>query len=137
MRVLWWIGATAALAAGAACGKKGTAATAPLPVDSINVAGAWAGCITEPHVTCAPVSMTLTDSSLTDSTAALAGTGNWGDAVAISGHSTDTRVTLTGTTEAVLQAWTFVGVVSGNSLTGNITIPGVDSTYSTTFTRSP
>lgn len=137
MRVLWCVGAAAALGAVAACGAKAKVATAPLPMDSVSVAGAWSGCISEPHVACAPVSMTLTDSSLTDSTAALAGSGNWGDEVAITGQSADTRVTLTGTTVAVLQEWTFVGYVSGDSLTGNITIPGVDSTYATTFTRAP
>lgn len=137
MRVLGCFGAAAALAAGAACGAKSTAATAPLPVDSVSVAGAWSGCIAEPHVACAPVSMTLTDSSLTDSTAALTGSGNWGDEVAITGHAIDTRVTLTGTTLAVVRGWSFVGTVSGDSLTGNLTIPGVDSTYATTFTRAP
>ncbi len=120
-----------------ACGKKTTVATAPVVLDSTTVAGAWTGCITEPHVSCVSVSMTLVDSSLTDSTAALAGTGNWGDNVVLAGHLVDSRVTLDGTTPAVLQGWSFVGVLSGNTLSGNLTIPGVDSTYSTTFTRSP
>jgi hypothetical protein len=120
-----------------ACGKKSTTATAPSDIDSTSVAGAWTGCITEPHVTCSPVSMTLTDSSLTDSTAALAGTGNWGDNVVIKGTLLDTRVTLSATTIAVLQGWSFVGVLTGNTLSGTLAIPGVDSTFSTTFTRSP
>jgi hypothetical protein len=119
------------------CGKKYAVATAPVLLDSTTVAGAWSGCITEPHVACAPVSMTLIDSSLTDSTAALAGTGNWGDNVVLAGRLVDARVTLDGASPAVLQGWSFVGVLSGNTLTGNLSIPGVDSTYSTTFTRSP
>jgi hypothetical protein len=119
------------------CGKKYVAATAPVLTDSVTVGGAWTGCITEPHVVCAPVSMTLVDSSLTDSTAALAGTGNWGDNVVLAGHLVDTRVALDGVSPAVLQGWSFVGVLSGNTLTGSLSIPGVDSTYSTTFTRSP
>jgi hypothetical protein len=137
MRILLCVGAAAALSAVVSCGKKSSVATAPLSVDSVNVAGAWTGCIAEPHVSCAPVSMTLTDSSLTDSTATLGGSGNWGDAVTIAGHSTDARVTLSGATVAVLQAWTFVGVVSGDTLTGTLAIPGVDSAYTTTFTRTP
>ena len=137
LRVVSCFAATAALVAAVACGKKAAAVTTPLAIDSISVAGAWSGCITEPGVVCAPVSMTLTDSSLTDSTAALTGSGNWGDAVNITGHAVNARVTLTGTTIAVLQAWTFVGVVSGNTLTGNLAIPGVDSAFATTFTRSP
>lgn len=119
------------------CGKKSTTATAPSTIDSTTVAGAWAGCITEPHVTCSPVSMTLTDSSLTDSTAALAGTGNWGADVVIKGTLLDTHVTLSATTNAVLQGWSFVGLLNGNTLSGNLTMPGVDSTFTTTFTRSP
>ena len=136
-RVVSSFAASVALVAAVACGKKAAAVTTPLPVDSISVAGAWSGCITEPQVQCAPVSMTLTDSSLTDSTAALTGSGNWGDNVVITGHAVNARVTLTGTTTAVLRSWTFVGTISGNSLSGNLAIPGVDSTYSTTFTRSP
>jgi hypothetical protein len=120
----------------AACGKKSASATAPLIVDSVSVAGTWAGCIVEPHVTCSPVTMTLSDSSLTDSTAAVTGTGNWGDNVVIKGNLLDARITLSATTVAVLQGWSFVGVVAGNTLTGNLTMPGVDSTFTTTFTRS-
>jgi hypothetical protein len=119
------------------CGKTTTVATAPVVLDSTTVAGAWTGCITEPHVNCVSVSMTLVDSSVTDSTAALAGTGNWGDNVVLAGHLIDSHVTLDGTTSAVLQGWSFVGVLSGNTLSGNLSIPGVDSAYATTFTRSP
>jgi hypothetical protein len=133
------LGFVAVVAAGSmlACGKKSTTATSPSTTDSTTVAGLWTGCITEPHVTCSPVSMTLTDSSFTDSTAVLAGTGNWGDNVVIKGNLLDSRVTLSATTIAVLQGWSFVGVLAGNTLTGNMTIPNVDSTFSTTFTRSP
>ena len=120
-----------------ACGKKSAAVTAPVAVDRISFAGAWTGCTTEPQVPCAPVSMTLADSSLTDSTAAVTGSGNWGAQVVITGRALNSRVTLTGSTVAVLRSWTFVGTLSGNTLTGNLAIPGVDSTYTTTFTRAP
>jgi hypothetical protein len=137
MRFVCGFVAVVAAIAVVGCGKKSTVATAPVVIDSTSVAGAWAGCITEPHVSCVSVSMTLTDSSLTDTTAALAGTGNWGDNVVLAGHLVDLRVTLDGKTSAVLQGWSFDGVLSGNTLSGNLTIPGVDSSYSTTFTRSP
>lgn len=118
------------------CGKKKVAVTEPV-VDSISLAGKWTGCTTEPGISCSAVSMTLADSSLTDSTAAVMGTGNWGADVVITGQADTTHVTLTGTTEAVLRAWTFVGTISGDTLTGTMAIPGVDSTYATTFTKSP
>ncbi len=137
MRFVCGFAAAVAVIAVVGCGKKSAVATAPIVLDSTTVAGAWTGCITESHVSCVSVSMTLTDSSLTDSTAALAGTGNWGDNVVLAGHLVDSRVTLDGTTSAVLQGWSFVGVLSGNTLSGNMTTPGVDSTYATTFTRSP
>ena len=137
MRFVYGFATVVAAITAVGCGKKTTVATAPIVLDSTTVAGAWTGCITEPHVSCVTVSMTLVDSSLTDSTAALAGTGNWGDNVVLAGHLVDSRVTLDGTTPAVLQGWSFVGVLSGNTLSGNLSIPGVDSTYSTTFTRSP
>jgi hypothetical protein len=137
MRFVFGIAGVVAAVSIAGCGKKYAVATAPVLLDSTTVAGVWSGCITEPHVACAPVSMTLVDSSLTDSTAALAGSGNWGDNVVLAGHLVDTRVTLDGASPAVLQGWSFVGMLSGNTLTGSLSIPGVDSTYSTTFTRTP
>lgn len=137
LRILACVAATTALTAiGSSCGKKKVAVTEPV-VDTISFAGTWTGCTTEPGIPCSAVSMTLTDSSLTDSVASVTGTGNWGADVVITGHADTTHVTLTGTTEAVLRAWTFEGTISGNTLTGTLAIPGLDSTYATTFTRSP
>lgn len=135
-RIVAALAAAAALGAMAGCGKK-KAVTEPLVIDSTTFAGAWTGCTTEPGIQCSAVSMTLSDSSLTDSTALVTGTGNWGDEVVITGHADTTRVTLTGTTTGVLRSWTFVGMISGDTLRGNMTIPGVDSAYTTVFTRTP
>jgi hypothetical protein len=117
--------------------KKSSATTAPVISDTFSVAGPWGGCITEPHATCVPVTMTLSDSSLTDSTANITGTGNWGETVVIKGKFVDSTLTLNATTVGVLQGWSYSGVLSGSSITGNISIPGVDSTYQAVFTRSP
>jgi hypothetical protein len=117
--------------------KKGSLATAPGVADSFTVAGSWSGCITEPHVSCSPVSMTLSDSSLTDTTATVTGTGNWGANVAIHGKINDSKVSLDAATEGVLQGWSFSGILSGASIAGNMTIPGLDSTYQAVFTRTP
>ena len=137
LRIATLAAATLAIAAiGSSCGKKKTAVTEPV-VDTISFAGTWTGCTTEPGIPCSAVSMTLADSSLTDSTASVTGTGNWGADVVIRGEADSTHVTLTGTTEAVLHAWTFEGTISGSKLTGTLAIPGLDSTYATTFTRSP
>ena len=81
--------------------------------------------------------MTLADSSLTDSSATVTGTGNWGATVTIRGKIVNSNVTLEATTVGVLQGWGFTAVVSGNSLTGNMTIPGNPSTFQATFTRTP
>jgi hypothetical protein len=126
-----------AIACVAAGCKKSTAVTAPTVVETLDASGVWTGCITEPHVTCEPVSMTLTDSVLTDTTAAVTGTGNWGDNVVIVGKLANPIVTLNAKATAVLQGWSFAGSLNGNTLTGNMTLPGVDSSYTTSFTRTP
>ncbi len=81
--------------------------------------------------------MTLADSSLTDSSATVTGTGNWGATVTIRGKIVNSNVSLDATTVGVLQGWSFSGVLSGNSLAGNLTIPGNASSFPATFTRLP
>ena len=120
-----------------ACGGKSTATTAPQFVDTFSVAGSWTGCITESNGACAPVSMTLADSSVSDTSAVVTGSGNWLHNVAIHGKLFDARVTLNASATDVLQGWTFTGTLAGNSLSGNMTIPGNDSTFAAVFTRSP
>ena len=119
----------------AGCNK--STVTAPTTTYSITLAGAWSGCITEPGVTCSPVTMTLTDSSLTDSSAAVAGTGNWGAAVTIHGKIVNSEASLDATTVGVLQGWSLSAVLSGNTLAGSMTMPGNASSYPATFTRAP
>ena len=81
--------------------------------------------------------MTLTDTSLTDSSETVVGAGNWGQSVAIHGKVVDSTVTLTASEEGILQNWNFDGLVSGNSMTGTMTVPGNATAYAATFTRSP
>jgi hypothetical protein len=111
--------------------------TAALITDSFSVTGTWTGCLTEPGVQCSPLSMTLADSSLTDSTATVVGTGNWGASVAIKGKLNDALVTLNATSPGVLQGWSFSGVVSGSTVSGTMTVPDNSSSFQATFTRSP
>lgn len=118
----------------AGCSKSATTAATTA---ALTVAGVWSGCIREQGASCSPASMTLTDSSLTDSSATVTGTGNWGAAVTIRGKIVNSNVSLAATTVGVLQGWSFSGVLSGNSLAGNLTMPGIDSSFSATFTRSP
>ena len=120
----------------AGCNKASTT-TAPIIADNLSVAGTWTGCLKEPLVPCSAVTMTLTDSSLTDSSAAVLGTGNWGASVAIHGKLVDTNVNLDASAVGVLQGWSFAGNLSGNSITGNMSVPGNDSTFQATFTKSP
>ncbi len=119
-----------------ACSKS-TAATAPAITDSFSVAGAWTGCLTEPGVQCSPLTMTLADSSLSDSTATVTGTGNWGSTVSIKGKLFDSIVTLNATAPGVLHGWSFSGVVSGNTVTGTMTVPDNSSAFQAVLTRSP
>ena len=112
----------------AAC-NKATTTTAPIIADSLSVAGSWTGCLTEPLTSCSAVTMTLTDSSLTDTSAAVLGTGNWGATVAIHGTLTSTNVSLDASAVGVLQGWSFAGILSGNSITGNMSVPGNASTF--------
>jgi hypothetical protein len=125
-----------AIATLAGC-KKTTTITALSTTDSLSVAGLWSGCLTEPLVPCSPISMTLTDSSLTDSSETVAGSGNWNGSVAIHGKAVNAAVTLTASEEGVLRDWSFDGILSGNSITGTMIVPGSDTTYSATFARAP
>jgi hypothetical protein len=120
----------------AGCSKSATT-TAPVITAAFTVAGPWSGCIREPGASCSPASMTLADSSLTDSSATVTGTGNWGATVTIRGKIVNSNVSLDATTVGVLQGWSFSGVLSGNSLAGNLTIPGNASSFPATFTRLP
>jgi hypothetical protein len=129
--------AFALIAVAAACGAKTAETTAPVIVDTFTVAGTWTGCLIEPQVPCTPISMTVADTSLTDSTANVSGSGNWGQAVAIHGKLFEANVSLDATATGVAQGWSFTGVVAGASLTGNMTVPGKDSTFQASFTRSP
>ena len=127
-----------AVAVAILAGCKGSSTTTALTVkDSLSVAGSWTGCMTEPLVSCSPVSMTLTDSSVTDSSETVSGAGDWGESVAIRGKAVKAVVTLTASKEGVLQDWAFVGLLAGNSITGTMTVPGNDSTFQATFARSP
>jgi hypothetical protein len=125
------------IAAAAACAPKSTVATAPVILDTFSIAGSWTGCLVQPHVTCTPISMTVVDTSVTDSTARVIGSGNWGQNVAIHGTLFEAIVSLDATATGVVQGWSFTGVVAGTSLTGNMSVPGNDSTFQATFTKSP
>ena len=114
-----------------------TVTTDPLTTDNVLVSGTWSGCLVEPREPCLPISMTLADTSLTDSTETVGGTGNWGANVTIKGKLGDLNLSLNAATEGVLQGWSFTGVITGNSIAGNMTVPGNDTTYQATFTRSP
>jgi hypothetical protein len=116
---------------------KSTTTTAPAITDSFSVAGAWTGCLTEPGVQCSPLTMTLADSSLSDSTANITGTGNWGSSVAIKGKLFNSIVTLNATSPGVLQGWSFSGALSGSTVTGTMTVPDNASTFQAVFTKSP
>jgi hypothetical protein len=120
----------------ASCSKS-SSTTAPAITDTFSVAGTWTGCLTEPGVQCSPLTMTLADSSLSDSTANVAGTGNWGAGVAIKGKLFDALVTLNATSPGVIQGWSFSGVLSGNTVTGTMTVPDNTSSFQAVFTRSP
>ena len=112
-----------------------TSTTEPAVADTFSVAGAWTGCLTEPGVQCSAVSMTLADSSLTDSTASVSGTGNWGVNVAITGMLNNALLTMNATSPGVLQAWNFSGTLSGNTLAGTMTLPNNGPAYQVVFTR--
>lgn len=116
---------------------KPSVVTAPVTTDSVTLADSWSGCVTEPGVACSPVSMTLTDSSLTDSSATVSGTGNWGANVTIHGKIVKSDANLDATTVGVLQGWSFSAVLSGNTLAGSMTMPGNASSFPATFTRAP
>ena len=117
--------------------KKGSSVTSTAVVDPLAASGAWTGCMVEPTIACEPVSMTLTDSVTTDSTETVAGTGNWGSTVTIKGQLVDAKLTIDGTATGIIQKWTFTGTLTGNALSGNMTVPDIAVTYPTTFTRSP
>src|SRR5262249_11144900 len=119
------------------CGAKSTPVTAPVIVENFSIAGTWSGCIVEPHQSCVPVSMTLTDSALTDSTGKVAGSGNWGSTVAIKGKLVNAAATLDGNESGIVEGWAFSGTLSGSTLNGSMNVPGVDSAYAATFTRTP
>ena len=121
------------IAAAAACGSKSTATTAPVVVDTFSIVGTWSGCLVEPQVPCTPISMTLTDTSTTDSTANVYGSGDWGQAVAIHGKLFEADASLDASATGVAQGWSFTGVVVGTSLTGNMTVPGKDSVFQANF----
>src|ERR1035437_10285461 len=134
MRVVLALAIVSSMLAGC---KNSAATTAPATIAATSDAGSWTGCMREPGVSCSSDSMTLADSSLTGSSATVTGTGNWGAAVTIRGKIVNSNVSLAATTVGVLQGWSFSGVLSGNSLAGNLTMPGIDSSFSATFTRSP
>jgi hypothetical protein len=134
MRLVASFAAAALMLAGCS---KSTSTTAPAITDSFSVTGAWTGCLTEPGVQCSPITMTLADSSLSDSTANVSGSGNWGATVAIKGKLFDSIVTLNATSPGVLQGWSFSGVVSGSTVTGTMTVPDNTSTFQAVFTKSP
>jgi hypothetical protein len=128
----------ASIAAASAACKKGTAAvTAPLVTDTLSVAGSWTGCIVQPNGSCSPVNMTLADSSLSDTSAAVTGTGNWGANVTIKGRLVDSQLTVDATTVGVIEGWSYSAALSGHSLSGVLTIPGNASSFTATFTRTP
>jgi hypothetical protein len=130
----------AACLVSAACKKTASnvITTDPLTTDdSILVSGTWNGCLIEPREPCLPITMTLADTSVTDSTETVGGTGNWGANVTIKGKLGDTKLTLNAATEGVLQGWSFSGFISGNAISGNMTVPGNDTLYQANFTRSP
>ncbi len=114
-----------------------TVTTDPLTTDNVLVSGTWSGCLVEPREPCLPISMVLADTSVTDSTETIGGTGNWGANVTIKGKLGDLNLSLNAATEGVLQGWSFTGVIAGNSISGNMTVPGNDTAYQATFTRSP
>lgn len=121
-----------------ACKKTASIVTTdPLLTDSVLVSGSWSGCLVEPREPCLPISMVLSDTSLTDSTETVGGSGNWGANVTIKGKLGDFKLTLNAATEGVLQGWSFSGLIAGNSISGNMTVPGNDTTYQANFTRSP
>ncbi len=129
--------AFALIAVAAACGAKAAATTAPVIVDTFSIAGTWTGCLVEPQVPCTPISMPGADTAVTDATANVSGSGNWGQAVAIKGKLFEANVSLDATATGVAQGWSFTGAVAGASLTGNMTVPGKDSSFQANFTRSP
>jgi len=113
--------------------KKTSVATAPV-VATVNAAGSWSGCFSGGSCS---LSMTLADSAETDSTGALKGAGSWVTPVTVKGTRTDSAVTLHATDTGQTLGWSFLGVLAGNSLTGHMTGPSIDSTAQVTFTRSP
>jgi hypothetical protein len=136
MRSVFAFVAAVALVTG--CKKAATAVTTdPLTTDTVVVSGSWSGCLVEPREPCLPISMVLADTSLTDSTETIGGTGNWGANVTIRGKLGDLNLSLNAATEGVLQGWSFTGTIAGNAISGTMTVPGNDTTYQASFTRSP
>ena len=117
--------------------KKASVTTAPVIAADVSYAGVWSGCVTEPLVTCVPVTMTLTDSAVTDTSGTVTGTGNWGESVSIKGKFVNSTVSLDASTVGLLQGWSFAGILSGGSLSGSMSIPGNGSPYQAVFTKSP
>ena len=95
----------------------------------------WSGCLAAP-ASCS-LSMTLTDSAVTDSAGTIKGTGNWISPVTILGTRTGSTVTLHASQTGQTLGWEFSGVLSSGSLTGNMTGPSINSSTQATFTRSP
>jgi hypothetical protein len=114
------------------CAKSSLTTTAPV-TSTVTAAGVWSGCLA---ASCS-LSMTLTDSAVTDSTGIVRGAGNWISAVSIIGTRTGSSVTLHAAQTGQTLAWEFTGIVSGSSLAGNMTGPTLSSATQTTFTRSP
>jgi hypothetical protein len=119
------------------CKKSSDSVTAVIADSTGNIAGSWSGCIVQPQASCVTVSMTLVDSSVTDTSANVTGTGNWEENVTIKGKLVDALVTLNATATGVTEGWAFSGTASGNSIIGQMTTPGVTTAFPTTFTRSP
>lgn len=115
------------------CAKSSTT-TAPV-TSTLRAAGVWSGCLAAP-ASCS-LSMTLTDSAVTDSTGTIKGTGNWISPVTIVGTRTAFTVTLHASQTGQTLGWEFSGVLSSGSLAGNMTGPSINASTQATFTRSP
>lgn len=130
MRFALALAGAASLLAG--CAKSSMTTTAPI-TSTVTAAGVWSGCLA---ASCS-LSMTLTDTAVTDSTGIVKGAGNWLSAVSIVGTRTGSSVTLHASQTGQTLGWEFTGIVSGSSLAGSMTGPTLNSSTQATFTRSP
>lgn len=130
MRIAFALAGAAALLTG--CAKSSKTTTAPV-TSTVTAAGVWSGCL---GASCS-LSMTLSDTAVTDSTGIVKGTGNWVSAVSIIGTRTGSSITLHASQTGQTLGWEFTGILSGTSLAGSMTGPTINSATQATFTRSP